>query len=99
MRLASDRRETRRPRVKQAVDDVRPEARLLREIGQWDVFPTGVTNGTASIGSSNGKRPIISNRRSLATGGGVRLSVIRGQPILSDPRSVNCKAVVGFQSL
>ena len=49
----------RRARVpilrKQAVDDVRPEARSLREIGQWDVFPNGVTNGTASIGSSNGK--------------------------------------------
>ena len=40
---------------KQAVDDVRPEARSLREIGQWDVFLIGVTNGTASIGSSNGK--------------------------------------------
>ena len=43
------------PDRKQAVDDVRPEARSLREIGQWDVFPNGVTNGTASIGSSNGK--------------------------------------------
>lgn len=37
---------------KQRVDDARPEARLLRAIGQWNVFPTGVANGAASMGSS-----------------------------------------------
>ena len=56
MRLASYRREMRRPRRRQRVDDVRPEARSLREIGQWDVFPNGVTNGMASMGSSMGER-------------------------------------------
>ena len=43
------------PNHRQRVDDVRPEARLLREIGEWDVFPTGVTNGAASMGSSIGR--------------------------------------------
>ena len=38
--------------TKQRVDDARPEARLLREIGQRNVFPTGVRNGSASMGSS-----------------------------------------------